>query len=174
MKEEYGQRSIFLLSLWENLEKKMANYRNHCRFSIKCLKSDVIPVSIRLKTNIKTSKGLQIIRRAEKQLLNECIHSINNTLELLMLKRDTCIKELKENIQDKSKDKDKDKGEDQKIFEECGSFIKRVTECQHNRVLHRQRQKFENLQQKKIGHSNQGQHTCTDTGTDNMTVDKNK
>ena len=174
MKEEYGQRSIFLLQLWENLEKKMANYRNHGTFSIKCLKSEVIPVSIRLKTNTKTSKGLQIIRRAEKQLLNECIWSINNTLELLMLKRDTCIKELKENIQDKSKDKDQ--GEDQKTFEECGSFIKRVIECQHNKVMHRQRQKFDNLQQKKIGHSNQGQHTCTDTGTgtDNMTVDKNK
>ena len=88
----------------------MANYRNHCRFTIKCLKSEVIPVSIRLKTNLKTSKGFQIIRRAEKQLLNECIHSINNTLELLMLKRDTCIEELKENIQDNSKVKDK--GED--------------------------------------------------------------
>ena len=39
--------------------------------------------------------------------------------------------------------------------------------------MNRQRQKFENLQQKKIGHSNQGQDTCTctDTATDNsMTV----
>ena len=107
MKEEYGQRSVFLLQLWENLQKKMANDRNHHRFSIKCLKSEVIPVSIRLKTNIKTSKGLQIIRRAEKQLLNECIRSVNNTLELLMLKRDACIEELEENIQDKSRDQDK-------------------------------------------------------------------
>ena len=67
---------------------------------------------------------------------------------------------------------------DQKTFEECGSFIKRVIECRHNKVMHRQRQKFDNLQQKKIGHSNQGQHTCTDTdtgtGTDNMAVDTNK
>ena len=76
----------------------MPDYGNHRRFTIKCLKSEVIPVSIRLKTNIKISKGFQIIRRAEKQLLNECIRSINNTLELLMLKRDTCIKELKDTI----------------------------------------------------------------------------
>ena len=69
MKEEYGQRSVFLLRLWENLEKKMADYRNHQRFSLRCLKSEVVPVSIRLKTNVKTSKGFQIIRRAEKQLL---------------------------------------------------------------------------------------------------------
>ena len=94
IKEEYGQKSIFLLQQWENLEKKMANYVNHRRFTIKCLKSEVVPVSIRLKTNVKTSKGFQIIRRAEKQLVNEHIRSINNTLELLMLKRDTCIKEF--------------------------------------------------------------------------------
>ena len=44
-------------------------------------------------------------------------------LELLMLKRDACVEELKENIQDKSREKDQDK-----TFEECGSFIKRIIE----------------------------------------------
>ena len=131
---------------------------------MKCLKSEVIPVSIRLKTNIKTSKGLQIIRRAEKQLLNECIRSINNTLELLMMKWDTYIEELKDTI------KDKDQGEDQKTFEECRTLIKRVIECWHNKVMHRQKQKFENLQQKKSGCSNEGQHLSTD----NMTMDTMK
>ena len=96
MKQEYGQESIVLLQQWEKLEKKMANYRNHLRFAIKCLKNEVIPVSMRLKTNVKTSMGLQIIKKAEKQLLNEQIRSINNILELLMLKRDTCSEELKE------------------------------------------------------------------------------
>ena len=122
MKEEFGQRSIFLFQQWKNLEKKMANYRNHRSFTIKCPKSEVIPVSIRLKTNIKTSKGLQIIKRAEKQLLIEHIRSINNTLELLMMKRDTCIQELKDTISD-------NEAEDQKTFEERGTLIKRVIEC---------------------------------------------
>ena len=122
---------------------------DHQRFTIKCLKSEVIPVSIRLKTIIKTSKGLQIIRRAEKQLLNEHIRSINNTLELLMVKRDTCIKEFKDTIQD-------NEAAGQKTFEECGSFIKRVRECRHNKVMQRQKLKYEALQQKKIGCSNKG------------------
>ena len=99
----------------------MANFTNHRRFTLKCLKSEVIPVSIRLKTNVRTSKGFQIIRRAEKQLLNERIRSINNTLELLMLKRDTYIKEFQDTILDNEIGK--------KTFEECGSFIKRVKEC---------------------------------------------
>ena len=159
MKEEYGQRSVFLLRLWENLEKKMANYRNHRRFSIRCLKSEVVPVSIRLKTNVKTSKGIQIIRRAEKQLLNERIRSVNNTLELLMLKRDTCVEELKKNIQDRDHN-------DDKTFEECGSFIKRVIEYRHHQVMNRQRQKFEKLERKKNDCSNQGQDTCIDNITE--------
>ena len=95
MKQEYGQESIFLLQQWEKLEKKMADYRNHLRFTIKCLKNEVIPVSVRLKTNIKTPKGIQIIRKAEKQLLNECIRLITNTIELLMLKRDTCSNKVR-------------------------------------------------------------------------------
>ena len=69
------------------IEKKMANYRNNRRFSIKCLKQEVIPVSIKLKTTIYTTKASEIIRRAEKQLLNECIRSINNIIELDMYKR---------------------------------------------------------------------------------------
>ena len=151
MKEELGQRGIFLLQQWERLEKKMANYRNHLRFTIRCLKNEVIPVSIRLKTNDKASKGLQIIRRAERQLLNECIRSINNTLELLMMKRDTCIQKLKDTISDKE-----DMEDDQKTFEECGTLIKRVIECQHNRIMLRQKQKFESLQKKTSGCSNKG------------------
>ena len=145
----------------------MADYGNHHRFTIKCLKSEVILVSIRLKTNIKTSKGLQIIRRAEKQLLNECVRSINNTLELLMLKSDTCIQELEDSIQDKEVD-------DHKTFEECVSFIKRVRECRHNKAMHRQKLKYEALQWKKIGCSNKGQNTSTCTSTDNMTEDMKK
>ena len=65
MKQVYGQESSFLLWQWEKLERKMANYKNHLRFTIKCLKNEVVPVSVRLKTNIKTQKGIQIIRKAE-------------------------------------------------------------------------------------------------------------
>ena len=119
-------------------------------------------VSIRLKTNVKTSKGLQIIRRVERQSLNECIRSIDNTLELLMMKRETCIQELKDTTLDKE--------DDQQTFEECETLIKRVIECQHNRVMQRQKQKFEALQWKTSSCSNKAQHT----GRDNTTLDTSK
>ena len=136
MKQEYGQESIFLLQQWEKLEKKMADYWNHLRFTIKCLKNEVIPVSVRLKTNIKTLRGIQIIRKAEKQLLNECIRSINNILELLMLKRDTCSNKVKELILQK---------DDRNTLEECNNLMERVREYRHNTVMRRQKVRFESL-----------------------------
>ena len=126
----------------EKLEKKMANYRNYWRFTIKCLKNDIIPISVRLKTNIQTSKGLQIFRRAETQLLNEHIRSINNLLEMFMIKRDACFLKLKGLV-------------DQETLEECDNLIKKAVESRHIRVLGRQKSKYEALHQQQIGgHSN--------------------
>ena len=91
---------------------------------------------MRLRTNIHTAKGLQIIRRAEKQLLNEHIRSINNMLEMFMFKRDACLHQLKGIL-------------DQEALEECNNLIKKVIECRHIRVLGRQRSKYEALHQQK-------------------------
>ena len=166
MKQEYGQESIFLLWQWEKLEKKMANYRNHLRFTIKCLKNEAIPVSVRLKTNVKTFKGLHIIRKAEKQLLNEQIRSINNILELLMLKRDTCSNKLKELLLEK---------DDQNTLEECNILMERVIECRHIRVMKRQKAKFEALfQQKQGGCSNQDQVGSSQNRDTEDTTEVNK
>ena len=134
IKEGFGEESVLRLRLWEKIEKKMADYRNHRRFLIKCLKQEVIPVSIKLKTSIHTTKASEIMRRAEKQLLNDCIRSINNMIEMYMYKRDSCFHQLKGIL-------------DQNTFEECHNLIKRVIECRHVRVLGRQKSKYEALQQ---------------------------
>ena len=155
--QEYGWGSIFLLRRWEKWEKKMANFRNHRQFTIKCLENNIIPVSIRLKTNIKTTKGLDIIRRAEKQLLNKRIRSINNQLELFMFNRDTCKNQLQERL-------------DKEIMEECEDLIKRIIENRHKLVLERQKSKFESLQQQKTGgHSNN--RYCTEKNAANTCRD---
>ena len=73
LRSEYGIESVRLLCQWERIEGKMANFKNHRQFSLRCLSNDVIPVSIRLKSNIKTPRDQEIIRRTEKALLNERI-----------------------------------------------------------------------------------------------------
>ena len=164
IKQEYGWGSIFLLRKWEKLEKKMADFRNHKQFTIKCLENSITLVSMRLKTNIKTTKGLEIIRRAEKQLLNECIRSINHQLELFMFNRDTCMTKLQELL-------------DKETMQECEDLMKRVIESRHKLVLERQKSKYETLQQRKIGgHSNKGyctERNATYTYTDEINLTLN-
>ena len=150
IKQEYGREGIFLMREWEKLEKKMSDFRNHRRFTIKCLKNDIVPVSVRLKTNIKTTKGLEIIRKAEKQLLNERIRTINSQLEMFMFKKDTCINKFKSIVQDHT------------LIEECENLMKKIIESRHLRVLDRQKAKYESLQQQKIGGcSNKGFHIAS-------------
>ena len=71
IESEYGKENVQTFQCWEKLEYKMADFENHCRFTLRCLSKDVIPVSVRLKSTIKTPKGRYIVRKAERALLNE-------------------------------------------------------------------------------------------------------
>ena len=74
----------------------MVAFQNHRIFSLRCIKEDLIPVSVRLKSNITTLKARQIIQKAEKALLNERIRKINKTITMATTERDTCINTLLE------------------------------------------------------------------------------
>ena len=58
IKQEFGEESVLKLQLWEKAEKKMANYKNHRRITIKCMKRDIIPVSISKYEKSLHQKGL--------------------------------------------------------------------------------------------------------------------
>ena len=73
------------------MELKMADFQNHRRFTLRCLSQDLIPVSIKLKTTVKTPKGIYIVRKAERMLMNERVRSINNTITMFRWQIDTCI-----------------------------------------------------------------------------------
>ena len=105
-------------------------------------------MSIRLKTNVRTAKGLEIIRKTERKLLNECIRSINNSLELYMYEKEAIVQQLGEKLDHNT------------ILEECNNFIKRVVEVRHQKALEQQKRKFELLYQQKIGGcSNKGNYS---------------
>ena len=71
IESEYGKEKVQIFRCWEKLEYEMADFENHWRFSLRCLSKDIIPVSVRLKSNIKTPKGKHIVRKVERALLNE-------------------------------------------------------------------------------------------------------
>ena len=135
----------------------MVDFQNHRRFPLRCLSEDVIPVSIKLKSNIRTPRGQYVIRKTEKALLNERIRSINNTINMLSHQRDTCITGLEKRIREET-------------MEECQVFINIRKEARHFRTIDRQKQKIDRLCPKnsfnKGGHSNMhGDHTTTSMNT---------
>ena len=89
-----------------------------------------VPVSIRLTKNIRTPKCLQIVKRAERALMNERIRSINNILNMVRCLRDTCINQLREVLNDVWMDK-------------CIEYIEVGREHQHLKTLERPKLKFD-------------------------------
>ena len=110
----------------------MVHFQNHRWFTLQCLSEKVIPVSIKLKSHIKTPKGFQIIRRAERSLLNERVRMINNTINMMNMQKDTCISNLKQKI-----------GED--LMKECEIFIKERREARHFKTMARQKRKARSI-----------------------------
>ena len=95
-------------------------------------------MSINLKSQVKTPKGLI-------SLLNERIRLINNTINMLSQEKDSCIRKLKEKL-------------DEDLMRECENFIEKRREVRHQMTLSRQKSKLEALCQKsnfkRGGHSN--------------------
>ena len=110
----------------------MEDFSNHIRFTLRCLSKNLIPVSVRLKSNIKTPKGKQIIRKAERALLNEQVRSIHNSLTMFKEQRDTCMNNLSTVL-------------DEERMKDCESFITTRKEARHQKTLKRQVSKFERL-----------------------------
>ena len=78
-------------------------------------------MSIKLRTSLSTKKASQIVRKAERQLLNERIRNINNNIEINMFRRDAYFQQLEKEL-------------DQGTLQECLNFIGKVRECRHKRV----------------------------------------
>ena len=112
------------------IECKMADFKNHRGFSLRWLKQDIIPVSIRMKTNVKTPRGLYIVKRAEKTLLNKRIRSVNNTINMLKMQINTCMEQLKTCLEER-------------VMKECKLFINNKRESRCNSTLVRKLHKFE-------------------------------
>ena len=139
---EYGQESVRFLRQWEKLELKMEDFQNHRKFTLRCLGKDLIPVSIKLKTIVKTPKGIYIVRKAGRMLMNERIRLINIMITMFRWQIDTCINSLGSCI-------------GMEAMEECHRFISLRKERRHKNTLERQIKKFNLLWQRNTGgHSN--------------------
>ena len=88
---------IFLARLFrdcERLQLRASNYKNHRIFTLRCLHKDLIPVSIKLKSTLKTEKGRKIIRKVVKDLLQAWVKAINSILDNVAKQTEECRSQL--------------------------------------------------------------------------------
>ena len=71
IEQEWGKNTLELYRKFERTVLKISNYKNHRRFSLRCLSKDITPVIQKLKNNIGTYKSKCIIHNTERKLLNE-------------------------------------------------------------------------------------------------------
>ena len=74
-------RVLHLSRDYERLQLRVLDYKNHRVFTLRCIHKDLIPVSIKLKSTLKTEKAKKIVRKAEKDLLQARVKAINSILD---------------------------------------------------------------------------------------------
>ena len=116
------------------MEGKVSDFKNHQRFLLRCLSQGVTPVSMKLKNLTRTKKGEGIIKRAEKQLLNERIRNINYKIEKFQHDKYMYERQLQEILK-----------EDQIIWDACKEEVLKRKEIRHQKVQKRQISKFVKL-----------------------------
>ena len=136
LRTKYGEESVRLVRKWKITVKKMADYRNHRRFTLKCIKASITPVRCKLKNLLKTKRSYEIIHKAEKQLSNERIRNINNTLEMFEKNRSQYYSHLKNIVNQHDQDSD--------IYK-CILFINKIKEHRHSKIKQKQVNKFKHL-----------------------------
>ena len=138
IRQEYRLGARRLFRDWERLRLRSSDYKNHRIFSLRCIHQELIPVSIKLKTTINTPKARQIIRKAEKELLQARVKAINNILVQVDREIEECRAKLAAIISAER-------------LEQCQGFINKVSELRFNKVKQRQINKLDHLVAKKEG-----------------------
>ena len=83
IRKDYCKDCLKLTWDLEKNTRKVDNYRNHLRFSFRCLHSDYTPRSLKLTSNVKGSRAERIIHDTERKLLNERIKQTNSIIKNL-------------------------------------------------------------------------------------------
>ena len=136
--QEYGVEAGHLFRDWERLWLRASDYKNHRIFTLRCLHKDLIPVSIKLKSTLKTEKPRKIIRKVEKDLLQARVNAINSILDNVAKQTEECRSQLASIISAQR-------------LRECQGFIDKVDEIRFTKVRQMQLNKYNILLNKKEG-----------------------
>ena len=103
LRNNYGQNTVKIVRDLENTGKKIARYRNHLVFTLRCKELRITPRSLRLKCPIKTDNAREIIAKAQQQLLRERIRIINNKIVSTNERKSVLENDIKSRVSDDTK-----------------------------------------------------------------------
>ena len=119
--QEYGLEVLHLFRDWDRLWLRALDYKSSRIFTLRCIHKDLVPVSIKLKTNIKTDKAKKIIRNVERNLLQARVKAINSILDNVSKQTELCRSKIVFILSTQR-------------FRECQSFVEKVGEIRFNKV----------------------------------------
>ena len=137
-----------LFRLCKKLRLRASEYKSHRIFTLRCLHNDLIPTSIKLKSTLKSTRANKILRKAEKELLQTRVKSINYILDNTSQQLEECRSQLASIISTQR-------------LRECQDFFDKVGEIRFNKVKQRQLNKFNLLINRKEGNITRSNNTNT-------------
>ena len=130
IKQEFGSDCLHLVRELEKTSLKIARFTNHVRFNLTCFNQRVTPKYLCLPTpEVKGQRVINIIKRAERSLLNERIRQTNFTLD--------CLKDKYHQIETKLRGKIPDV-----VYDDVSEFVTRANRKEHDAVKSRQIRKY--------------------------------
>ena len=148
--QEDGEEARRLFRLWEKLRLRASDYKNHRIFTLRCPHNDIITTSIKLKSTLKSTRANKILRKAEKELLQTRVKSINYIVDNTSQQLEECRSHLASIISTQR-------------LRECQDFIDKVSETRFNKVTQRQLNKFNLLINRKEGNITRSNNTNANT-----------
>ena len=136
--QEDGIEVQRLFRLWEKLQLRASGYKNHRIFTLRCIHNDLVPSNIKLKSTLKSTRANQILRKAEKDLFQDRVKSINYILDQTSKQLEECRSKLATIVSTPK-------------LRECQDFIDKVGETRFNKVKLRQLNKLNLLTIRKEG-----------------------
>ena len=118
-------RSMALVQALGKLQLRTSEYKNHRIFTLRCNHNDLVPSSIKLKSTLKSTRANQILRKAEKDLLQARVKSINYILDQTSKQLEECRSKLATIVSTQK-------------LRECQDFVDKVGETRFNKVKLRQ------------------------------------
>ncbi|XP_072041394.1 uncharacterized protein [Amphiura filiformis] len=133
VKDNFGRECLQDVRSYEKTARKIANYRNHLRFNLRCLHEHITPRSIKLKSNVSGHKADTILENAERKLLNERVRQVNFTIDVLNRKKDQLSEKLSGSLSSDA-------------YNRVAEFTTHAQLSQHEQGKRRHLEKFRKLQ----------------------------